>query len=483
MLKLSRLEKSRDFWFLLFTTVFFFFLRLPSLFEPYWYGDEGIYQTLGIGINKGLILYRDIFDNKPPLLYYIYSFFGADQFLVRLASLIFGVASIVLFFHLARKILNNRNPVYITTFIFALLFGLPLIEGNIANAENFMLLFNIIAAILVLKAVEAKNSFKLLLTGGLVIGLSFITKIVAIFDFAAFFVFLLFYLNFNGNIKSFIKRTYPFILGFVIPIGAVALYFLIKDVFPYFLKATFSNNVGYVGYGNKFIIPQGLLYLKMAVLGLSALLLYAKKKSIDKLHIFVYLWVMFSLFNALFAQRPYTHYVLVTLPALILLLGIVISKGKNFMLSVLLFAVSLFLLITNFSYYIKTIYYYPNYISFIYYGKSVYDYQRFFDRNTPNDYRLSAFLNANLKTGENLFIWGNNAQVYKMTDKLPPGRYSVAYHINNYKDGYDNTLQGLKKDKPKFIIIMKNTYPYPFDLSEYKQRINIEGINIYERIY
>ena len=272
-------------------------------------------------------------------------------------------------------------------------------------------------------------------------------------------------------------------MGFGIPISLVALYFLLSDAFPYFLRATFSNNVGYVGWGNKFIIPQGLLYLKLGLLGLSVLFLYYKRNILDKTHVLVYLWILFSLFNALFSQRPYTHYVLVTLPSLVLLLGLVTLKGKNFMMNAGLLAISLILLITNFSYYIKTVRYYPNYISFIYGGKSVYDYQKFFDGNTPRDYQLAAFLNANLKENENIFIWGNNAQVYKMTNTLPPGRYSVAYHINNYKDGYENTLQGLKREKPRFIIIMKNTYPYPFDLSGYNQRINIEGINIYERIY
>ena len=46
-------------------------LRLPSLFEPFWYGDENIYLAIGQSIRHGQILYRDITDypNKPPLIY------------------------------------------------------------------------------------------------------------------------------------------------------------------------------------------------------------------------------------------------------------------------------------------------------------------------------------------------------------------------------------------------------------------------------
>jgi MFS superfamily sulfate permease-like transporter len=46
-----------------------FILRIPSFFEPYYYGDEMVYLTLGQGVRQGLTLYKDIHDNKPPLLY------------------------------------------------------------------------------------------------------------------------------------------------------------------------------------------------------------------------------------------------------------------------------------------------------------------------------------------------------------------------------------------------------------------------------
>ena len=44
-------------------------LRVPSIFEPYWYGDEGIYLTIGNALAQGETLYRDIHDNKPPFIY------------------------------------------------------------------------------------------------------------------------------------------------------------------------------------------------------------------------------------------------------------------------------------------------------------------------------------------------------------------------------------------------------------------------------
>ncbi len=489
---LEKLEKSRSFWFLLIISLFFFFLRFPSLFEPYWYGDEGIYQTLGLGIDNGRLLYRDIFDNKPPFLYVLYAFFSSDQFLLRLASLVFGVLSLTLFFKLCKKILENEKVSYLATFFFALFFGLPLIEGNIANAENFMLLFNIAGGLLVIKSLDlnVNKRFAVLFFAGLILSISFLFKIVGLFDFVAFLTFL-FFVNFAKNFKDILKpinllielkNLFPYILGFIIPIILVFVYFLISGGYEYFIRATFANNIGYIGYGNRFIIPQGLLILKLGVLTLSLTFIFLKRKALDTATLFIYIWVLFSLFNAFFSQRPYTHYVLVAIPSLCLLLGLVLTKNKRFIFNFASLSLVIVLLFLNFSFYIKTAFYYQNFISFIIGQKNTYQYQRFFDGNTPNDYELAGYINRVARKTDNIFIWGNNAQVYKLTDKLPPGRYTVAYHITGYQDGIPNTKEGLEKNKPKFIIIMENVSKFPFSLSGYTQKMNINGTNIYEKI-
>ena len=56
------------------------FLRVPSLFEPYWYGDEGIYLTIGRAMRSGMELYREVHDNKPPLLYVVAAIASGREF-------------------------------------------------------------------------------------------------------------------------------------------------------------------------------------------------------------------------------------------------------------------------------------------------------------------------------------------------------------------------------------------------------------------
>ena len=490
---LKNLEKSFSCWFLIVISFLFFLLRFPSLFEPDWYGDEGIYQVLGLGINAGRLLYRDIFDNKPPLLYLLYSFVNSDLFAIRLLSLIFGCFALWGFYVLSKKILSTQKSVFISTGFFAILFGLPLIEGNIANAENFMLFPNIVAGILILKALEKNNlNHKLILiaSSGFILGVSFLLKIVAVFDFAAFFTFLVFS-DFPQKITEIFNKKYVFnelrklsvfTTSFLFPIILTTLFFVLNGSLSYFLKAVLFSNISYVGYGNTLIIPQGFLILKLVLLLIFLLYFLRKRNLFEKGFIFVSIWFAFSLFNTFFSQRPYTHYVLVLLPSFCLMIGLFAQNNKSAKLAGVLTLSALIVVMLNFKFYTKTIFYYQNFIAFTIGAKSITDYQIFFDGSTPKNYEIADYILLHSKPNSNTFIWGNNAQVYSLIKKLPPARYTVAYHITSYADGLENTKEGLNKKQPQFIVIMPNVPSYPFSLTSYNLKISLDGVDIYEKL-
>ncbi len=499
---IAKAEKSKDVWFLLITSFIFFLLRLPSLFEPYWYGDEGIYQVVGAAIRSGRLLYRGIWDNKPPLLYMLYALFNSDQFTIRLVSIIFGILAVFVFFILCKKIFQNKQNVTLTvTSLFALLFGLPLLEGNIANAENFMLFPIILAGLLIVKLSDKKRTestfhlssfnFQLALAG-LLLGVAFLFKVVAVFDFAAFFLFFLFLnlpirfspkllLN-RKNLNNLFQPLLVFAVGFLIPILTSVLFFLTHGAFKEFISATFVQNVSYVGYGNKFFIPQGFLILKLLLLILFILFLFIKRDKFSKTTLFVLIWFSFSLFNAFFSQRPYTHYLLVLLPSFLLLAGLIFSEKKYQLMYAVILIASLLFILKDFNFYGKTVFYYQNFISFLTGGKSVSSYQAFFDKETPIDYQIAEFINLKTTSKDSIFIWGNNAQLYSLTNKLPLGKYVVAYHITGYKDGIENTQIAIREKKPKFVIIMPNAGNIPFPIYGYGKEMEIDSTIIYERL-
>ncbi|MBF8249532.1 MAG: 2 protein [Candidatus Levybacteria bacterium] len=476
---LRRLEKSRQFWFLIFTSFLFFILRLPSLFEPLWYGDEGIYQVIGTSLNHGKLLYSQIFDNKPPLLYWLYAIFQSDQFAIRLASLIFGALAIIMFFFLSKKLFENTSKnnkiAFLTTFIFAVLFALPILEGNIANAENFMLLPIIASAFLII----SQKSFFI---AGLILGLAFLFKIVAVFDLGAFLAFC-FILNFT-SLKNELK-LFKIIEGFLIPVLLVALFFTFNGALIDFLRATLISNISYVSYGNKIGNLPLLLFLKLVLLGGFLLFALAKREKLNQTTLFTSVWFAFSLFNAFFSQRPYTHYLLVLIPNLSLMIGLIFYDKKNQKTIAVFFIIALLAItktfgIPNFN---RGISYYQNFLSYVADKKTTTSYQAFFDRNTPFDYEIARFIKPKLDIHDTIFIWGNNAQLYQLVGVVAPTKYVVAYHISNYKDGTITTQAGIEKTKPKFVVIMTNSGPLPFPLLNYSLKININNATIYERLF
>lgn len=483
---LNRLEKSFSFWFLLLTSFFFFLLRWPSLFEPYWYGDEGVYQAVGMLINSGAPLYSGAWENKPPLLLILYALLNSDQFLIRIASLIFGLLSIWFFYLTARRLFpKSKNAVMIVTFVYTFLFGINLIEGNIANAENFMML-PILASVYLFTSGELVKRLwevKAYFFAGFILSFAFLTKVVAVFDFLALSTFLLF--DYEKNTKEIIrKKLFPFVLGFIIPVLTTIVYFIFNGSFKEFMDAFVLRNVSYVGYENEFFIPQGLLFLKIFALTLFISFLYLRRKYIKRNVLLILIWFGFSLFNAYFSQRHYSHYLIILLPSFCLMIAVVIAEKKERVFSLISLVLALLVIRQTFVLkFEKVIPYYSNLIAFCMDKKNLNGYQAFFDRQTPRDYLLANYIKSNTNENERVFIWGNNAQVYKLANRVPIFRYTVAYHTISFPNGISEMESAIEAVKPKYVIIMPDVPSFPLSLWGYTEKINIEQIVIYEKIF
>lgn len=492
---LAHLEKNRLFWTLLGLCILFFFLRLPSIIEPYWYGDEGIYQVIGQALNNGHLLYRDIWDNKPPLLYLIYAFAHSDQATVRTLSLIVGLLSVMIFFALSFTLFRSRKISAITTGVFVILFATPFWEGNIANAENFILLPIMTAAILIIRKrldhseESIKKIQKSLFFAGLLIGIAFLFKIVAIFDLAAFSLFLVLISLpkvHSRHLKQALRTVLILWAGFLIPFAIATAYFASQNILTEYLQAVFRGNVDYVGFENALYgIPQGLLILKVFLLLLAIIIVLRNRKIFTHTSLFITLWVVFALFNANFSGRPYTHYVLVLLPSFCLLLGLAVQKSSRMRKRAAwigVIALTTLVLLTFPTFGVgRTFAYYQNTLLFLTNQSDLREYQSFFDPETPRDYAIASFIKSHSKQEDNVFIWGDSAQIYTLSNKLPPYEYTVAYHVKDNPELIRRTQDVINKAQPKYIIVLPESQPLPFSVPLYIIRFNVEGAIVYER--
>jgi hypothetical protein len=112
-------------------------LRAPSLIEPPWSADEGTYANIGRSLDLGGVLYRTVWDNKPPGVYWLaaaVSSQGASVLRVRIALFVLVAAGTALVW-LAGRRLGSPRVGLVAALVFAVLASVPNFDGNQLNAE------------------------------------------------------------------------------------------------------------------------------------------------------------------------------------------------------------------------------------------------------------------------------------------------------------------------------------------------------------
>lgn len=479
-------------------------LRIPSLFEPYWYGDEGIYLTLGQGVRHGLQLYRDIHDNKPPIIYLLAAIAGT-QFWFRFLLLTWNLATLVVFWNLARawigrqtdgmavrlrqlELPNLISPVALATLFFALVqFA---IEGNIANGEIFFVLPTTLGVLFLTKTVSKTASLKkkilLTIAAGLSFSFAFLIKVPAAFDaFAAGLFFFIIFPFHKQRAIEYIKqipwiRAILFTVCFLLPVLLSVGYYFSIGAGQQYVVGAFAQNIGYLSSwktgsfqatsaGQSGLKNRGLLLL------VGIVLVFAGSLVISPALVLTLLWFFAALFGALLSERPYPHYLIQILPAASLLFGIGIaslqSGMKRFQLSLPRIITSAFfvlpwavliasiVMIKFWAYPIST--YYANFFFFVTKRETKQQYYASFDPAVNDLYSMAEYIASHTTKDDRIFVWGDLPTIYALTQRLPPGRYTSAYHIQDF-NGYEETATAIEKQQPKFIVVDTTTgYRFP----------------------
>ncbi len=450
-------------WLEIFFTVILI-LRIPSFFEPYYYGDEMIYLTLGEGIRQGIPLYLGLHDNKPPLLYLTAAISG-NLFLFKVILAFWNIITVYGFWKLIKHLFPKQEKLQnISTVIFGLLTTLPLFEGNIANAEMFMI-GPIIFAFWVL--LSKKSSVKNLIISGILFSIGALYKIPAAFDILAIVVFWVIYLK-KSTLKLIVKNTFYLSLGFIIPIVITFLWFYFSGSFKEYFVAAFLQNFGYVsswqrsGVQLPFLVKNAPLLTRAGIMFLGFGLLWALKGKLSKQFIFISAWLLTSLFAVTLSERPYPHYFIQSIAPISMFLGMLFSlKNVEQSLTVVPLTIAFFVPFYYKFWYYPTLSYYQRFVEFT---SNKISRDEYFDKFSPNlvmNYKIARFLRESSSPGDKIFVWSNDSPaIYALSRRLPPTKYVADYHFNDFSKS-EETISALSQTLPKFIIITPNSYNFP----------------------
>jgi len=444
-------------------------LRIPSFFEPYSYGDEMIYLSLGEAIRRGIPLYSQIHDNKPPLLYILAGIAGG-LFWFKAILAIWHLATVFLFWKLAEVLFPKKKPLHIiSTIIFAISTTIPHFEGNIANAELFMIGPTIGAFLILLSppngASAKKLDFKKLFLSGILFSISTLFKVPAAFDIPTIiFLWLVLVKKLNlKNIKKIAVNTFYLSLGFLVPIALTFIWYGLRGAFSEYLIAAFLQNVGYLSSWRPddvvepFLVKNGPLLIRAGIVAFGFLILWWKRGKLSKQFIFLSAWLLLTLFAVALSERPYPHYLIQSIPAVSLLFGMLFTF-QNLEQSLTIIPLSLFFLVPvyfNFWHY-PTAPYYIRFVKFATGQMNREEYLSTFGGHINRNYKIADYVIVSTKREEKIFIWGSDSMIYALSRRLPPGKYLTNYHIHDFSSD-EKTMDVLEKDKPFFIIILPNS--------------------------
>jgi hypothetical protein len=487
-------------------------LRLPNFLEPYWYGDEGIYLTLGVALKQGAKLYAEIIDHKTPIIYYLAMV--PNQLWFRFLTTCWMLVTTAAFYHIALRLLKKLAPVIVATFMFVIFTSVPWLEGNIPNGELFVMGFILMGGLALLyteyfdlfmddklfsvKASTTTHLFQqkissllrntkdhiLYLIAGVLFGLAILTKVPALFDVAAFlsvgwFIVTSQILSAPTKTKIWQKElaAVSSCLGFILAgvVGTILfsiVYFVIRGSGQAYLDYGLLYNFRYVqSWSLPFSHPAlKLVFTLPGKLGIAAILISAFTVLRQKLTApaqFAATWLVLALVASLLSNRPYPHYFLQLVPPACLLIGATLNSWKtkySVVVTGLLTALivgTIYLLDVGFY---STSKYYVNSFKYVTGQLSKAEYYQSFDHLMTDNYHAASLIAQS--DDSHLFIWGTNPMLYALTQKMPVGRFTVSFHIKDF-DAYQETMDDVYEKQPQFIVVMKNETHQLEGLSEY----------------
>ncbi|MBN2058662.1 MAG: glycosyltransferase family 39 protein [Candidatus Saganbacteria bacterium] len=276
---------------------------------------------MAMWLDHGQLLYKDLIDLKPPLLFYLYlwifKLFGWSALSLRWFSLFYSLAGTVAVFLIGRKLSADKLGL-LAAALFAVFSGGPRIEGAGANAEVFMLLPMMLGLLFFLY--QDKWGSRALLLAGLFSGAAIMIKQVALFNFLALAGFLVFESLQPHNKLWGIKKMAYLLLGcFVVPF-LFAIYFLSKGALVYLIEAALFYGLRNIGPNVGFFAQRtlGIMLTENSFIWLLALAgsvhLWAAKKSFEQKYLVF--WTAASFLGVYVGGYAFGHYYIQLIPGL-----------------------------------------------------------------------------------------------------------------------------------------------------------------------
>ncbi len=409
-------------------------LSIPHPFQKYFEVDEGVYAAVADSMVEGNLLYKNIWDHKPPLVYVIYSVVGLlgpinGMFVLRILTILLKILTVFIFYKVLKKINVKGKFLLFLLSIFSLLVTLPIFEGNLINIEIFFLP---VIAYFILRILNQKGSF----LDGFLLFIAFCLKFQA-FAEILFIIFAVIIWEIVIKRKVDLKKYFKTFIGFALPTAIITTIFLATGILTEAFNALIIANFNYVDQTSYFVslfgvdIPRKFLILFFFILALAITYLKffsTKNKSTSAFQNFLIVnIILFEIFIVLYPQRTYPHYLIQLLPGFVLSIYLIyklVKKSRNSIernFKLLLYAFSIFIVLFVFTeresvlgkslsmalspyFYYSSFFQDPNTIQSLYF------------QNDNLAQNVAGYISANYSDYKNAYLYTSNTWIFTLSN-------------------------------------------------------------------
>ena len=422
--------------------------------------DSAVFISVGQGITQGALPYKYLWDNKPPVVYYLNAaaiyLFGNSTVSVKIFELVWQFLSSVAVLFVARKLFSiNTGIVLSILYTLVVSFKDLNVGGNFT--ETYLLGFELLALFFILKFFKFPST-RYVFISGLFMGLVFMTKQSG--TALSFLTFVYLILGARGKDRIILPLLYC--LAFAVPFVSFSLYFMARVTFPdfidqvfvfnwFYLKDTFLSSANIIIFIKtfyqigKYLIP--VLFLAV----LSGVFVIRNIKRVNSDYIFILILFVVELIFVFLTGGKYEHYFLQIVVSGVFLSGIAIEEFvvKARLIMPLRIAVTAAVLLL----FIK-----PFYLQSLNIRDSLE--KRYVKKQINGVEKVANYIKQKTPSDKTIFVWGYKPQIYFLSRRASATRYfynlPMIYGKYFSQSKTDELISQLKTNKPYVIVDVNN---------------------------
>lgn len=330
--KIASIVNSKYYPLLLFFVSFVFvtlFSRSTSFLYVYEGFDAAIFKQMGLAILRGKTIYLDYFDNKGCILYFIQALglYIGGNFFILIMQVISLTTTLVIWDKTIAFYRDSRSRlIYLGIAIFLLL---CFYEGGDLS-EEWCLPFASYPILLYFRSLKTNKIIRRIefFSIGVCFGIIAFIRINNASAFLGFLLYMFVILLCNKDYKKFFSNVLFFLFGTTLIAGLCILYFYLKagsHGVEEMIYATFLSYFEYFDYQVQHTIYFYLFYILFLVISISILCVNASKQK----EILLPSIISYFLFICSTGNRCFTHYLIVTLPLIVICMMTIYSEKKR----------------------------------------------------------------------------------------------------------------------------------------------------------